>query len=368
MTRIVVLCDGTWNSEDAQNPTNVARLADVLVNDPSQGQVVAYFRGVGTDRVFEGPVSGDGPLRRAFNKWAGGAFGYGLEGKVKEAYYFIAQAYSAGDEIYLFGFSRGAYTARSVAGMIRKCGIIRDTSLDGLGAAYRLYRMRGKRNHPDADWVRRRRREMSPDFATSEEDLAWRNDGSDLIRISYLGVWDTVGARGIPPVLLGPVATLWNRRYRFHDTKLSRLVRSARHALAVDERRVLYKPAKWENLDGPKGLNGGRDDDPLRPYQQQWFVGTHSIVGGSGPSPPLTAFSADWVLHGAGRLKLKPGAAFPSVAGDPVVDEETIVPRWRPLLRWRLGPDAPYEAHPSVKARWDGRRDYRPKSLARLFR
>ena len=240
-------------------------LKQALINDPAKGQVAAYFPGIGTDRRF------DGPFKRFLNKYAGGAFGWGLDAKVKQAYQFLAQAYQPGDEIYLFGFSRGAFTARSVAGMIRKCGIISDTSTDGVNAAFELYRKRGARNHPDAAHIREARRAMSPRFATSDSDMAWRSDTSRLVTISYLGVWDTVGARGIPPSILGPIATLWNRQYKFHDMALSSLVQSARHALALDERRVLYKPAKWDNLDGEKGLNHG-DTGPLRPYQQMWFV------------------------------------------------------------------------------------------------
>jgi uncharacterized protein (DUF2235 family) len=88
------------------------------LNDPSKGQVCAYFAGIGTDDRF------DGSLIKFFKKWGGGIFGWGLDGKVKQAYQFLCQAYQPNDEIYLCGFSRCAYTARFVAGMIRKCGII----------------------------------------------------------------------------------------------------------------------------------------------------------------------------------------------------------------------------------------------------
>lgn len=355
MTRIAIFCDGTWNSPDIPEPTSVHKLKQALVNDPAKGQVAAYFPGIGTDRRF------DGPVKRFLNKYAGGAFGWGLDAKVKQAYQFLAQAYQPGDEIYLFGFSRGAFTARSVAGMIRKCGIVEDTSTEGINRAFDLYRKRGKRNHPDAPHIRAARREMSPRFATSDTDMAWRGDTSRLVAISYLGVWDTVGARGIPPSLLGPIATLWNRQYKFHDMALSSLVQSARHALALDEMRVLYKPAKWDNLDGEKGLNHG-DTGPLRPYQQMWFVGNHSIVGGSGASQPLSAITLDWVVQGAGRLTLRPDAAFPPAKPDPLADAEIdTVGSW--LKRWRQGPVTKWEIHPSVDARKSGRSDYRPGSL-----
>ncbi|MBY5934014.1 DUF2235 domain-containing protein [Tateyamaria omphalii] len=355
MTRIAIFCDGTWNSPDIPEPTSVHKLAQALVNDPAKGQVVAYFKGIGTDRRF------DGPMMKMLNKYAGGAFGWGLDAKVKQAYQFLAQAYHSGDEIYLFGFSRGAYTARSVAGMIRKCGIVQDTSTDGINKAFQLYRKRGKRNHPDAPHIRAARREMSPKFGTSVSDLAWRNDTSRMVAIPYLGVWDTVGARGIPPSLLGPVATVWNLQYAFHDMALSSLVQSARHALALDELRVLYKPAKWDNLDGDKGLNNG-DTGPLRPYQQMWFVGNHGIVGGSGSSKELSAITLDWVVQGAGRLTIDPQTKFPPTTPDPLVDVQMDTSlSW--LRKWRQGPMSDLELHPSVTARKTGRPDYRPGSL-----
>jgi uncharacterized protein (DUF2235 family) len=356
MTRIAIFCDGTWNSPTIQEPTSVDKLLRALVNDPAKGQVTAYFAGIGTDERF------DGPVKRFFNKWGGGAFGWGLDAKVKQAYQFIAQAYADGDEIYLFGFSRGAFTARSVAGMIRKCGIISDTSTEAVNAAFELYRKKGIRNHPDAPHIKQARREMSPKFATSVSDLAWRNDTSRLVSIAYVGVWDTVGARGIPPSLLGPVASLWNRQYKFHDMKLSSLVQSARHALALDERRILYRPAKWDNLDGADGLNEG-DTGPSRAYQQLWFVGDHSIVGGSGAVQPLSAITMEWIVEGARKLTLKPGAKFPPIDPDPLADAPDLAYRWSLLKAWRQGPQQAWELHASARARRDGREDYRPGSL-----
>ena len=356
MTRIAIFCDGTWNSPSIQEPTSVHKLQRALVSDPAKGQVTAYFPGIGTDQRF------DGRVKRFFNKWGGGAFGWGLDAKVKQAYQFLAQVYEPGDEIYLFGFSRGAFTARSVAGMIRKCGIIEDTSAEAVNEAFELYRKRGDANHPDADHIREARRRMSPRFATSDTDMAWRNDTSRLVEIAYLGVLDTVGARGIPPSLLGPVASMWNRQYKFHDMKLSSLVQSARHALALDERRVFYKPAKWDNLDGNKGLNRGVTG-PLRPYQQLWFVGNHSIVGGSGAAQPLSSIALDWVVQGAGRLALTPGETFPPVAPDPLCDAPELADRRSFLKKWRQGPKQSWEVHPSVRTRSQGRPDYRPGSL-----
>lgn len=359
MTRIIILCDGTWNSPDIVMPTHLVELSRHLVNDPRQGQVVAYFAGVGTDRRFDGAVG------RFLNKWGGGAFGWGLDDKVKQAYQFIAKAYRPGDEIQVFGFSRGAFTARSVVGMIRKCGLIEDTSPAAVNRAFALYRKRGARNAPDAPHIREARRRMSPGFATSQEDFDWRGDGSELVRVGFVGVWDTVGARGIPVSLLGPVASLWNRQYRFHDMQLSRLVERARHAVALDEQRLFYRPALWDNLErqGSRlGLNGGVRG-AARPYQQLWFIGTHGILGGSAGNRKLSALPLQWVVEGAPGIMLRPGARLPGVPGDPLA-ETTLLPRDEGLLRrWREGPERMEDIHPSVSIRVQTRAKYRPGSL-----
>lgn len=137
MTRIAIFCDGTWNSSDIDETTSVYKLQNLLENDPTKGQVCAYFAGIGTDDRF------DNGLQKFFNRWGGGVFGWGLDGKVKQAYQFLCHAYQPDDEIYLFGFSRGAYTARSVAGMIRKCGLIDNPTTERINEAFALYRKKG---------------------------------------------------------------------------------------------------------------------------------------------------------------------------------------------------------------------------------
>lgn len=364
MKKIAIFCDGTWNSPTIAEPTSVRKLSQALINDPARHQQVFYFQGIGSSDRF------DRGIRKWLKKYGGGAFGWGLDGKVKEAYQAIALFYRPGDEIYLFGFSRGAYTARSVAGMIRKCGIVRDTSEDGINAAFQLYRKRGPENAPDEPHIWAERRAVSPDFATSDDDLKLRQDQSHLVRINYVGVLDTVGARGIPPSVFGPAATLWNRQYTFHDMALSSLVKSARQALALDERRPLFKPATWDNLDDrpqKPGLNGGRTD-PLRPYQQKWFAGNHRIIGGSSQAAQaLCAFPLEWVLQGAGGLALDPEVPFPPTAADALIDADEIDHSWGAMKRWRSGPVQPWDVHASALARARGRTDYQPASLRRFL-
>jgi len=149
--------------------------------------------------------------------------------------------------------------------------------------------------------------------------------------------------------------------------QLSSLVRSARHAVAVDEMRLFFKPALWDNLDGSAGLNGRRDDDPLRPYQQLWFVGNHGIVGGSGEAQALSAFPLMWVMEGAGRLVLDSAAIFPPTPPNALVDAPELRPRNGLLAGWREGPTEMRHVHPSVQVRVNARSDYRPKSLHIVF-
>lgn len=363
MTRIAVFCDGTWNSPTNPEPTHVHKLQQAILSDPTEGQVSVYFKGIGTDERF------DGPVKRAANRYGGGIFGWGLDAKVKQAYQFIAQVYQPGDEIFLFGFSRGAFTARSVAGMIRKCGIVKDTSPEGINRAFRLYRRPGARNAPDVLHIRQERREISPGFATSEKDLKWRKDKSALVKIAYIGVWDTVGARGLPLALLGPVAALWNMQYKFHDMKLSSTVASARHAVALDEQRVFYRPALWDNLEGRKGLNKGQDADAQRKYQQIWFVGNHSIVGGSGDNQALAAFSQGWIFEGAHAqgLKKAKGVEIPQETPDALVSTASVAPETGWFKAWRKGPRRSHNVHASVEARVSQRPDYRPGSLQHVI-
>jgi len=379
MARIAIFCDGTWNSPTIKQPTHVFTLSEKVAR--SNAQHVRYFEGVGAG----GGTQKAGFLGTALMKIGGGAFGWGLNENIKQAYAYLCEKYEAGDEIYIFGFSRGAYTARSLAGMIRKCGIVAEPTAQNLDAAFRLYRKPGIANHPDALHILQARRRLSPRFATSRADMEWRSvtpwrsDTAPMhkVAIAYLGIWDTVGSLGIPAPLLGPVANLWNAKYRFHDTLLSSLVKSARHAVALDERRVFYRPALWDNLEasrGHEGLNKG-DRTQARPYQQVWFTGTHAIVGGSDEKArALTGQSLEWIAQGARDAGLDIDMSdLHDRAPDPMVNSLSLS---QPsglymiaghLLRWRAGPGHPIDLHPSATARIEGRRDYRPRSIRNLM-
>ncbi|SMR71013.1 Uncharacterized protein, PA2063/DUF2235 family [Aliiroseovarius halocynthiae] len=330
MKRIAIFCDGTWNRSDAQIPTHVLRIAQAVRPTARDGvtQVVHYLPGVGSGQ-------GVTKLSRFLDRVLGGALGWGLDDRILEAYRALLFTYEPGDQIYIFGFSRGAYTARSLAGMIRTAGILPSNRTDLIPEAMRMYRTRdGRRSHPDSDTTMAARLAMSPKIATSPKDAAWRKDqGIDchLLDITYVGVWDTVGALGVP-AFLGPLARFVNARYAFHDADLSRSVGAARHAVAIDERRKHFPPALWTNLDT---LNGETTDSNSR-YQQLWFAGNHGIVGGSGAAPELSAFPTAWIVAGAQErdLEFDPFRLQPLLMSADVNADDcgaALQPSWRNL-------------------------------------
>lgn len=274
--RLVVCCDGTWNTADQETdshpcPTNVTKVALSLAPEDSSGtpQRVYYHRGVGTSR---------------WDRITGGAFGSGLAGNVFDAYRFLVDTYEPGDEICFFGFSRGAFTARSTSGMVRNCGILRRENADRIGEAWSLYRASAEKPSGVASTLFRRAYSYEP-------------------RIRFIGVWDTVGALGLPvlgPRWLRPVIRRVNRRWEFHDTKLSTRVDGAFHALAIDERREAFEPTLWQGQPEAEGQE----------LRQVWFSGAHSDVGGGYSDTGLSDITLLWMVERAKEygLEFLPGA------------------------------------------------------------
>lgn len=316
MKRIIICCDGTWNTADQRNRTNVAKIYDAILPEAPDGTVQErrYLQGVGTLSLLD--------------KLPGGVFGAGLWKNVQEAYCEIVDIYEPRDELYFFGFSRGAYTARSTVGMIRKCGILRR---DGDAAerarlieeAYDRYRNRGL--DPDA-----------PDMETFRSERCVRfRDGlfADVPPVRFVGVWDTVGALGIP---VGLVGRIWNRRHRFHDVSLSRIVENAYHALAIDEKRGNFRPTLWEQ-------HPAAQDQKM---EQRWFAGVHTNVGGGGPDPHQSDWALRWMI---GRAR-ECGLAFNDryiedhVANDvdgTLSESRTGLWKWLPSLSRPIGRGVP---------------------------
>lgn len=291
MKRIAVFCDGTWNGVDQPWPTNVRRMAVMVPPTGRDGvaQRALYFQGVGVPE-------GGGWLERLNEKLSGGAMGFGLDTKIATAYLHLARAYEPGDAVHVFGFSRGAYTARSLVGLIRNCGLPRNPSPDLVRECFAHYRDRSPETRPDSEASLRFRLRVSPEVTTSDHEAAWRSTvGAPTghpFRVAFLGVWDTVGALGIPSHW-GLPARLLNRKYRFHDTDLSRMVRAARHAVAVDEKRRPFVPSLWTNLPQL------RAETPAGDYRQEWFAGVHGSVGGGGDIVSLSGLALAWIAAGA---------------------------------------------------------------------
>lgn len=263
--RLVVCCDGTWNVPTQKYRTNVAKVARAVRPVSATGieQRVHYLDGVGT---------------KASERLRGGAFGWGLSEKVREAYRFLVENYEVGDELYLFGFSRGAFTARSLAGLVRNSGILKLAHENRLKEAWALYRDRGKDpKHPEAAKFRARY--------------------SHETRIRFIGVWDTVGALGIPvpgPRILKPLANLVNSHCAFHDTTLSSWVDGAFHALAVDEQRRAFAPTLWHQQADAEGQE----------LRQVWFSGVHCDVGGGYQDTSQSDLGLRWMVARAAEYGL----------------------------------------------------------------
>lgn len=300
MKRIAIFIDGTWNRHDAQHPTNVVLLSRCVLPHDAQGHVqqVIYSPGVGCGR-------GNNWMARKMDRLLGGALGWGLTDIIEEAYRNLIFAYQPGDEIYIFGFSRGAFAARSLAGLIRSCGIPPRRAVGRIPEAMARYISRDPATHPEDPSSYVFRADLSPDTATSEKEYNWRRARGDTrairLTLPFVGVWDTVKALGIPNVL--PGAARFNAKYKFHDASLSSSVLSARHAIAIDEHRITFPPSPWDNLDALNedlGLSGG--DVPR--YAQQWFPGNHGSVGGGGSRNGLSTVALHWIAQGAERAGL----------------------------------------------------------------
>ena len=325
MKRIVVCCDGTWNIPDQVSPTNVVKVALALADRDSSGvpQRVFYNAGLGTSRG---------------ERLRGGAFGFGLSKHVRECYRFLVENYEPGDELYFFGFSRGAFTARSTAGLVRNSGILRREHASRLGDAYAIYRGRDPTSHP-----------------RGTRATLFRRSFSHEPRVHFIGVWDTVGALGIP--VLGPGwANVLNRRWEFHDTDLSTMVDLAYQALAIDETRGPFVPSLWNRQDEARN----------QVLEQVWFAGVHSDVGGGYDDCALAEIPLLWLVDRAASagLEFRQGHFSGRRPDDPrAVGDERAAGRYvgpeRPRARARLAQgDLPVAAR--VRAQPRARAGRRP--------
>lgn len=290
---LIILSDGTGNSGGLTRDSNVWRLYQTIDHHHAPvDQLVRYDDGVGTDHW-------------RLLKLLGGAFGFGLTRNVVGLYAFLARHYKPGDRIYLFGFSRGAFTARVLAGVIARCG---------------LWAQEAYFNHEDPEGFIRKT--ILPAYRSLSEAkvIALRKEAAlhPEVHVRFLGVWDTVDAVGMPmdewKVLLEiPPRLLANRRgYGFHDRELSHWVRTARQALSLDDDRRTFHPNVW-STHRPPGERAELCDD----VEQVWFAGAHSNVGGGYPKDGLAWVTLDWMLGetdalGGERIWLEGDRALPA--------------------------------------------------------
>ncbi len=270
--RIIIGMDGTWQRDDQVTPTNVKRILDCI---PPEGpdriqQTIAHFDGVGATGSI---------LERAWN----GATGADLPKKIQEAYENITQNYHTGDDVTLLGFSRGSYTARSLNGMIYKCGI-----LDWDKIAFR------DKVNPDDPRIREKYISRAYAFYKSDvrpsspEGKAFRAENSLASRPKIdLACFDTVGSLGIP-LRIPVISHLINMRHQFHDTTLNKNTRTASHAIAIDEHRRAFDVT---HMVEDKEHNATR-------LSEEWFVADHAGIGGG---CPITQDFADqaalWIIE-----------------------------------------------------------------------
>ncbi|OLY91705.1 Uncharacterized alpha/beta hydrolase domain [Cnuella takakiae] len=355
--RIITYSDGTWNkpvgeprsqatsekSQTYQRPkgpcTNVELIFNCICEQDDEGhpQVKAYDAGVGTGYTLK-------------DRFYGGLTGAGIDQNIKDMYTFIVLNYEPGDKIYLFGFSRGAYTARSLSGLIRNCGILKPAHLSLLDTTYELYRNRNKYTAPDSDMmVSFRSNYCHPDT-----------------NVHFVGVWDTVGALGIPHPMFG-------KRYQFHDTKLSSSIDYAFHALAIDEKRPLFKPTLWQLNEKDVAQN-----NRAASMEQRWFAGVHSNIGGGYEDSSLSDLALSWLMNkakGTGLCYHK--ERYEAIKGDCTglgynsftAGYWLLAPAYPPQLR-EINLEDPLTRQTIDESVWercrkDGR--YRPENLKKYF-
>jgi uncharacterized protein (DUF2235 family) len=326
MKRLIVCCDGTWNGLSGEYPTNVVKISQAIRSMDEQGipQLVYYEEGLGT---------------KWYDRWVGGAFGWGIDANIADAYRFLCLNYESGDEIYLFGFSRGAYTVRSLVGFINRSGLLSRPHIRKLPEAYKLYRNRNiESDNPIA--------------------VEFRQKYGDRIPIKVLGCWDTVGSLGIPDLIpFLPFDRLINLKYQFHNTRLSSVIQHGFHAMAIDERRKSFIVTHMQKSN--KNLS--------QQVEEVWFPGTHGCIGGGTlENRKLSDAALSWMMEKVGVL----GLAFDQNLIEDGIELNALADFSTTLgIFWLAGvTNRPITGdidtlHSSARQRWRERQDYRPKGL-----
>lgn len=360
MKRIIFAFDGTTNKVDAENPTNVLLTASCITPETHDGvkQIVHYDDGVGTDK---------GERAR------GSLFGLGLYKNIQQAYQFLIFNYDPGDEIFVFGYSRGAFTARSFVGFVKYVGIIERHNTHQITNAIDLYK---NRKDNLGLYMNDFKARYSAHVCLSPEEDQWRCENipnykrgqAAQFQFKYIGVWDTVESLGFWKVTRTFIPKIRdkiykNKLYSFHDHSLSNVVASARHAIALDEERRAFDVTPWDNLEALNTKLGFTPESKNAPYQQQFFPGTHGSVGGGGPIRGLSDAALAWIWDGANKAGLtfdaSPSSRIYETKPDYRVSLSNTDPRRKKGLDQKL-PKKPrafrpkniHEVHESAINRW----------------
>lgn len=389
---IVILCDGTGN-EIGETLSNVLKLYRMLPKD--EGQRVYYSPGVGT-------IGYENAWQR-FKQQARGVFGlatgYGLDADVLGAYRFLSETYQTGDKVWLFGFSRGAYTVRILAAFTHVVGLLRPDQLNIAGYAFAAYKRASAQSRRDDAGARKQ------DTPPPELKAAWdfgRVAGAAPIRIEFMGVWDTVASVIVPrrDALLPDLQTL-------RHTRTNPSVKTFRQTIAIDERRRMFRLNRWTPGQPFRADPFRASSEVPQDVREVWFIGVHADVGGGYPEAEsgLSKYPLWWMVEEARTAGLRiedgmfrhlvfghtqPGGRHAYTPPDHQGHKhDSLTPAWRLLewlpknARWREWPaDAPRSGwylprgeprpipegalvHRSVFRRLEADPNYRPPNLSR---
>ena len=268
--RLVIFLDGTWNSVNSN--TNVWRMRAMTATKSKDGkpQLVYYEVGV--------------------NGFLGGVFGQGLDDNIRLAYEWLIENYNDGDEIFIFGFSRGAFTARSLAGLIAIDGILKAGSPIGVTELFDRY----KKGNEESIWTLKEMETGDASKLTQQE--RWLLKYSQPANVKVVGVWDTVGSVGMAA---GNIPGISRSQFDYLQTGLRIHILNGYHALAIDEHRNDFAPTLWD-VRHPKDPNAViAQPRPLSSVEQRWFVGAHANVGGGYATDLLPQAPLRWMMKKA---------------------------------------------------------------------
>ena len=273
--RLALFLDGTWNV--VSDNTNVWRLRALFTPVSSDGceQRAYYSTGLGT---------------KFGERIRGGMFGRGIDTAITAAYEWLIENYEPTDEIFVFGFSRGSYMARSLSGFVSKCGLLQRGAPLGVNQLFTRYRTRG------AKTIRKLKEEQAAGKTDFSIEEAWMLKYAAAVPIKFIGVFDTVGSLGVPFPLF---RRMKGSAYPFLNTGLRQNNEYAFHALAIDEHRKSFRPTLWTN-QGATSIK----PRPIEWTEQRWFVGAHANVGGGCFSDPLAQLPLKWLKRKATSLGL----------------------------------------------------------------